>query len=291
MPLLCPNCREPLDLDALVCPNRHRFVERDGVLVLLETSFERRLIEFADRLTAIRASEGKRLLDASAYEGLPFSQLDAGDAAWRNEWRLRAYDLEIVVRLLSKRAHQCILDVGAWNGWLSHRLALCGHDVTAVDYFADEYDGLGARRRYSTHWRAIQVDLSDLSVLGEHFDVVILNRCLQFFADPPACIEAARPMLASGGMLIATGLQFFRDTRVKARQVEATRKRYRDRFDFELFLRPTKAYLDFGDLRQLRTSGLTLKQYPQLWRANLKSMLRPALPRHLYGVCVVEPGR
>ena len=39
-----------------------------------------------------------------------------------------------------------VLDVGAGNSWLSHRLASFGHQVVAVDRLDDELDGLGAWR-------------------------------------------------------------------------------------------------------------------------------------------------
>jgi 2-polyprenyl-3-methyl-5-hydroxy-6-metoxy-1,4-benzoquinol methylase len=290
MRLCCPICREPFDADAPACPNGHAFARRDGVLRLLDPSFEERLRAFADGWTAIRQAEGKRLLDASAYEGLPFSQLASGDPAWRVEWRLRSYDLAAIDGLLKRRGALRILDVGAWNGWLSHRLTAQGHAVTAIDFFADAHDGLAARQHYRTRWRAIQMDLADLSVLDERFDAVILNRCLAFFTDPVAYVARARDRLAPGGVLIATGLQFFRAPGVKAREVAATQKHYRDRHGFDLFLRPTRGYLDFADRDRLRAGGMALRAYPQLWRANLKSMLRPALPRHLYGVCSAGAG-
>ena len=284
---MCPNCREPIDAQTRACPNRHGFAERDGVLVLLAASFERRLADFAETLASIRAAEGKRLMDAAAYEGLPESQLGAGDAAWRDEWRLRRVDLAVVSRYVSgcKR----VLDVGAWNGWLSHRLARLGHEVTAVDYFADPFDGLGARRHYSTRWRAIQMDLLDLSLLDEPFDAVILNRCLSFSPDPAAYVIHARGRLAPGGVLIATGLQFFRDPVAKAREVETAKRHYAERYGFELFLRPTKGFLDGGDDRRLRRAGLSLKPYPHLWRANLRSWLDRTRPRHAFGLCVAGP--
>ncbi len=260
------------------------------MLILLGDTFGDRLKTYTSRLDAIRVDEGKWLTDALAYEGLPFSQLRCGDAEWRIEWRLRAYDLAIVSELLGNRSRQRILDIGAWNGWLSHRLAARGHTVTAIDYFAGEYDGLAARKHYSTHWQAIQMDLTDLSVLDECYDAVVVNRCLAFFPDPAAYLTAVRRLLSPDGMLILTGLQFFQDSSVKARRVAAQRQVYRECYGFELFLKPTKGHLDFDDRRRLQAQGVTLKPYPQLWLANIKSMFRRTLPRHMYGVYFAEPG-
>ena len=284
MGLRCPTCREPIDSRGQVCPNRHSFEYRDGVLRLLDAAFADRLESFTARLSVIREAEGKRLTDISAYEGLPFSQLESGDPAWRTEWRLRCHDLDMLSRLIAGRSRCRVLDVGAWNGWLSHRLAAQGHDVTAVDYFDDAHDGLAARKHYRTRWRAIQMDLADLAILDERFDLIVLNRCLAFFPDPVACVSSARGLLSSIGLLAITGLQFFRDPRFKARDVAALRQSYRERYGFELFLKPTKAYLDFADKARLQAHGLKLKPYTQLWLANVKSILNKTLPRHYYGV-------
>ena len=167
---------------------------------------------------------------------------------------------------------------------LSARLRADGHDVIGLDYFVDEYDGLGARRFYPTDWAAIQMDLIDLSVIDETFDVVILNRGLQFFPDPLAYLASVQHKVAQGGCLIVTGLQFFRDARAKAQQVAQAHRYYQDRYRRDLFLRPTKGYLDFSDRRKVQAAGLTLNRYPQLWRADLKAWLKPTAPLHRYGL-------
>ena len=154
--------------------------------------------------------------------------------------------------------------------------------MTAIDYFTDEYDGLGARKFYSTGWQPIQMDLTDLSVLSQCYDVVILNRCVQFFADPVAYATAVKQYVAPGGLLVLTGLQFFHDVREKARSVTALRA-YLNRHGLDFF-KPMKGYLDFADKQHLRARGVLLRCYPQLWPANLKSMLKGNRPRHYYGV-------
>jgi SAM-dependent methyltransferase len=252
----------------------------DGVLVLLKESFRQRLHAFTARLERFRDAEGKRILDSSLYEQLP----DAPSLRHDFEWRMRRYDLAVIRRILTGRVRQRILDVGAWNGWLSHRLAAAGHIVTAIDYFTDRYDGLGARAFYSTTWQAIQMDLSDLSVLDHCYDVIVLNRCLQFFPDPADYVAHVITKVAPGGLLIATGLAFFQDSSVKVREVHALQESYRRRYDMELFLHPAKGYLDFEDRSKLVAHGLELHLYRQLIAANLKSIVMPTRPRYYYGL-------
>ncbi len=289
MRLLCPNCREVIDAEALACPNGHRFICRSGVLSLLAESFGRELRPFLESFQAVRAAERKRRVDPAIYDRLPFIPADMGDVQFQLEWRLRQSDLVVVADRLRERPRSRVLDIGAWNGWLSHQLARRGHEVTAIDYFSDEYDGLGARRFYSTQWSAIQMDLLDLAVIDMTFDAIIVNRCLQFLPDPIAYVGSLRHKLSAGGQLIITGLPFFQDPRWKAQRVIEMQQAHRARYGFDLFLRPAKGYLDFGDKRCLEASGIEMKRYPQLWRASLRAMVDRTRPLQMYGVYTACP--
>lgn len=266
MRLRCPECLHLLTPvgKGMACPFGHRF-ERDanGVLVLLTGAFARELTGFAATLAHIRMVEGRRLLDAAAYPHLPFGPAVADDP----QWALRRRDWAVVCRLVPPRPPLTVLDVGAWNGWLSHRLAAQGHAVVAVDYFADPYDGLGAIRHYPPGrdghplWDAVQMDLLDLALLADPFDLVILNRCLQFQPDPVAFVRAIPALLKPGGWLLALGLEFFGRSADGAARVERERRRHREAYGFDLFLRPTRGYLDRDDLAALRALGMRFSSY------------------------------
>ncbi|HSN76951.1 MAG TPA: class I SAM-dependent methyltransferase [Anaerolineae bacterium] len=279
MTYLCPTCRTPLD-DARVCANGHAFEEKDGVLALLDPAFAAQLAAFCEPFERMRADRARPLLDPTVYARLPATP--PGHPP--HEWRLRRYDLALLRRLLRQRPQQKVLDVGAWNGWLSNGLASEGHLVTAVDYFDDEHDGLRAKKFYTSAWQAVQMDLLDLPALGERFDVIVLNRCVQFFPQPAAYVAQAKAQLAPGGLLILTGLEIYRDPRAKAARVARMLHSHRQRYGSDLFLRPTKGYLDFADKAQLEAQGVQIKPPWQLLPANLKALLWPALPRHCYGV-------
>lgn len=286
MRLLCPNCRHSFTLEtaalpasgSVTCPIGHSFVIADGVFELLDDDLARRLQAFLGPFTALRDSDEKRLLDPRIYPGLP----DAPEVRSNHEWRLRCYDLEVVTRLLADRPRQRVLDLGAWNGWLSNRLAQLGHRVTAIDYFVDEYDGLRARKFYDTDWQAIQMNLEDLDVLDQQFDVVIANRCVQFYADPPAYAATVKKKVAPGGTLLITGLGFMRDPSQRIAGLEALRQQYQDNgFDF---FKPMKGYLDFDDKARLAAQGFVLHPYRQLRVANTRSLLSATRPRYYYAI-------
>jgi 2-polyprenyl-3-methyl-5-hydroxy-6-metoxy-1,4-benzoquinol methylase len=277
MNLLCPTCHRPID-EENICPSGHIYYGQGGVLELLDEKFGAKLHAFTARFSQFRQQENRRIITRAIYPRLPHI------LSHDHEWRLRGYDLAIIRRLLSRKMNVRVLDIGAWNGWLCHHLAEMGHIVTGIDFFSDPFDGLGAKQFYPSDWQAIQMNLDDLSVLDGTFDVVILNRCLQFFPEPLAYAAQACAKIAPGGMLILTGLQFFREPRTKIRQIKAYEQRFREQYGFEIFLRPTKGYLDNNDQQQLVKMGVNLFSYPKLLISNLKAMLVPETPRHFYGV-------
>jgi SAM-dependent methyltransferase len=276
----CPVCREVFDPSRERCPGGHAFPTVDGVLRLVEPGFNARLSAFLHGFEGLREADGRRLRDPSVFPRLPF----ATELRHDPEWRMRRYDLAVIRRLIAGRAALSVLDVGAWNGWLSHNLAAAGHRVTAVDYFTDPLDGIGAHRFYETRWRPIQLDLRDLSVLDERFDLVVLNRCVQFFVDPPAMAAGAAERVADGGILVMTGLEVFADPRVRQRGLEALDERLR-RHGLEPFV-PIKGYLDRADEAGFRSLGIELRRYPQtrMRLAVLRSLLDRRRGRPCYGV-------
>ena len=283
---LCPECRKILDPSTLTCPRNHRFFQRDGVLVLLRREFATHLQAFVDVLQDFRSREGLRILDESIYDKLPYAEAQAGN--FRAEWRPRCHDLNVIRRLLRGRERQRVLDIGSYNGWLSAWLSRNGHEVTAVDFFADEHDGLGARKFYSrASWRSIQMDLGDLSILGARFDVVVLNRCLQFFPDPLAYLEHVKDRVAPGGLLILTGLDFYKNPSARQANLARLQERFQAQYGIDFFLRPTRGYLDLSDWKRLRAGGVIIRHYPAQWHRNIRSLLVPIRPRFCYGVCGV----
>lgn len=281
MKLRCPECREPLAPGGWQCRNRHRFIEDEGVLILLREDFQGHLNTFLDNFSRVRREMHGSTLAPADYPLLPYGKAVADHP----EWRLRQLDLEIALALIERRGGPLtILELGAYNGWLTHHLAAPGHDVTVIDYFLDDLDGLKTRRFYREKWRSIQMDMRDTDLLDARFDLIILNRCLQFFADPPAYFDQLAVMLNPGGTILLLGLQMFKDPRMKQAAMARQQAAFRERHGFDNFLVPLKGYLDFDDRKALRRRGVRLIPYARLAVANLRSFLQPSLPRHYYGI-------
>lgn len=278
--LLCPNCRLRISPETLTCSNQHRFRIEDGVLILLEENFARELNTFLSRFTEIRRIRFKNYLQPQDYPFLPFGKAVAGNM----EWQLRQYDLEIILAELENRRQQSILELGGYNGWLTHRLAALGHNVTAVDYFIDEPDGLKTRKYYQEEWKSIQMDIRDLSLLEQKFDVIILNRCLQFFENPVQYFKSLKEMLGKGGIILLTGLQIFKNPRGKIEDMQHEREEFLKKYGFNFLFVPFKGYLDAVDKQQLLVEGVHLKKYSGLKIANFRAWINSMHPVHYYGI-------
>jgi SAM-dependent methyltransferase len=220
-------------------------------------------------------------MDPAIYPTLPDGPAATGD----REWRHRRYDLDLVIRAIERhtRPIATVLDVGAWNGWLSARLAARGHELTGVDPFTDPYDGLGAHRHYRVRWTPVQLDVRDLTPLNTQYDLVVLNRCLAFAPDPIGLVRQAQARVAPGGLLVATGLQVFADPSAKARTISDRSSLFETRHGLPFFLWPTRGYLDTSDVSGFRAAGLRLRSYPWLRLHDLKARMRPTLPLHYHG--------
>ncbi len=199
------------------------------------------------------------------------------------EWRIRCFDVNIVQKHLANKQKQTVLEIGAWNGWLSHHIARAGHRLTAVDYSAHAEQGLGTITRYDVQWHGIQADLLDLEQFTTPFDVVVMNHGLHLFPDPIAYVQGLQKLVKPGGLLIILCVIVYRD----ASQRQAHNASLDDTMQREkgqsYFLRATRGYLDSNDKHQLENLGIRLRPYMGMWRANLKARVIPSAPAYYHG--------
>lgn len=281
---LCPDCHNELDSNTLCCSQGHCYqVDENGVICLLTEQTKAALTPFSEAICQKRQAGSYPLSDPAIYDSLPCAPLDQ----YNKEWQWRCDDLKIVQQLINRLTSQSpkrILDVGAFNGWLSHHLAADGHIVTAVDFFADPFDGLGAVQHYSHPFQAIQLDLADLTPLDTKFDVIIMNHGLQFFPDPIAHIRQLLDKLAPNGRLILIGLIIYRSPILRKRYLARANQEHLAQYGRPLFFRPTRGYLDHHHKNALQDLGLALHPYPQFQLYNRLSRLLPIIPWRGYAV-------
>ncbi|XHS79244.1 class I SAM-dependent methyltransferase [Burkholderiaceae bacterium UC74_6] len=145
-------------------------------------------MSFETSYLALREKEGRGFSDAQ-LRALP--SVEAGHPQ-AEEWRLRGLSCARLLDWLARRGTGArVLEVGCGNGWLAHRMASCGADVTATDVLVPEIEQ--ARRAFAsvTTLRFLLGGLDAAELRGQHFDLVVFAASLQYFADPAAVIERA----------------------------------------------------------------------------------------------------
>ena len=252
----------------------HRLEARPTHASFLRRDQEDRVRAFLTALRTYRQSRGEASLPPEVYPSLP----DHADAA--GTWAARRRDLRWIQGQLGRFEGADVLEVGAWNCWLSHRLTRLGHSVTAVDLFDDPDDGLGATRHYPERgWVAVQMDPAELEVLEAPFDLVVFNRCIQYFPDLGETLAQARRLLAPGGRVAITGVLPLSDPTDVAQKLEHERREFRRAHGMDLLFRPGKGYLDRRDVATLEEAGVEL--------SHARGILRSAVgrgPAEFFGV-------
>ena len=274
----CPQCELTLD-DAWRCAGGHAFSEVQGVRRLISPEFARMLDPFLQAFAQYRHEREERMPEPALFPRLPEAGIDLDPGLWR----LRVLDLQLVQGHIGARQGLRVLDVGAWNGWLSHRLAAAGHLVTAVDVFTDPLDGLGAVVHYPANFRAIQCDQERLHLLDGPYDLIVAQRCMGYMVDIAKSIEQIRGLLAPGGSAILTGLNIFRRTGPIRAHFAQSATRFQEQFGIPYFFKPVKGYLDLDDQYQLVTCGVELVDQPGSGMTNLLSRPFPWKPVYRYG--------
>lgn len=248
-----------------------RFEHRGGIYRFLSPRRAEAADPFQRQYRAVREREGYSSPAAEYYRRLP--EVARGDPH-AAEWRIRRESFtnlqwHAMPAVSDSRGH--VLDLGAGNGWLSHRLASAGHRVAAVDRLDDQADGLGACRHYSTSFAAVQADFDALPFEPSQFDLVVFNGSLHYSADPVATLAEARRMLAPlGAIAVMDSPMFAREHEGHAmvaeqlRQIEATS-------GTGAAIRPGIGFLTFDALeRSVRSLGLRSRFFeshgPMLWR-------------------------
>ena len=212
---------------------------------------------------AVRAREGYRALTAECYRMLPCVRSDSPHAS---EWRIRAESFQQLQRrvLLGAREKHAerapsarfpgtlpaggsgplrVLDLGAGNGWLSHRMARLGHHAVATDRLDDEDDGLGACRHYPTPFARVHADFDALPFTPAQFDLVVFNGSLHYAPDVAATLARAHRMLAPGGTLAVMDSPMYHHDADGHAMVAEKLRRFRTEYGLTHVVHPSVGFL------------------------------------------------
>jgi SAM-dependent methyltransferase len=178
-----------------------------------EAMLDAKLASFATAYAEHRESEGRRLARADLL-ALPW--LREGPHA--SQWAVRSRTFEAFLdRVLEPAAKSSarpltVLDLGAGNGWLSHRVAALGHSAFALDIRGDDVDGLGAGD-WPAHFERILASFDSIPLADASSDITVFNASLHYAVDLPAVLAEAKRVTRRGGTIAILDSPFYRRER------------------------------------------------------------------------------
>jgi SAM-dependent methyltransferase len=278
----CPECGERVTGDGdsgFACPACiTAFPRVQGILRFMPPGRALSLEPFLRQYRAVRARDGFRESSPEYYRALPMVRREDPRAA---EWRVRRQSYAALqARVLPAvwDGPTRVLDLGAGNCWLAHRLAASGHRVVAVDCLDDDVDGLGVYRHYPVSFVVVQGDFDALPFEPLQFEVVVLNGSLHYSLDPIATLGGAKAMLAPGGAIVVMDSPMFVTDRAGMAMLDAQRRRWAEVPGGGGPVQPGVGYLTFDLLKRAAADlGLRAEFFPS--RGPLGWRLRRELGR------------
>ncbi len=220
---------------------------------------------FLEQYRQVRHAEGRGSQDAAYYRALPFRDLSGRNSSM---WGMRARTYRYFeTRLLTKWERATsgsldILDLGAGNCWMSYRLSLRNHRVTALDIFDDPLDGLRASRNYPFPILAIEGEFNALPFAANSFDLVIYNAAIHYSTDYLETLGEAQRCLRPSGRVVILDSPVYRTHEQGLRMVEERKITYRKNHGFASDVMNSVEFLDEPTLHLLSASlGLQWSVY------------------------------
>jgi 2-polyprenyl-3-methyl-5-hydroxy-6-metoxy-1,4-benzoquinol methylase len=220
-------------------------------------------------------------IDPQDYDLLPFVY----SSCMEDQLKYRRKSSKLVKELLGKNQKLNILEIGAWNGWLTHSLGVNNNTVTSIDYFIDEVNGLGTRKFYSKpNWTSIQCDIENPELLNAQFDLIIFNHNVQFLSDPTGVIRRYKNLLSKHGKIVLLGLSIFKNIQGRRQAVRDFQDHYKKNYDIDVFFRPCRGYLAGIDLKGLKNESFKIKSYTAYYLRNKLAIVFTNRPKYMYAI-------
>jgi SAM-dependent methyltransferase len=144
-----------------------------------------------------------------------------------------------------------VLDLGAGNCWLSHRLSTRNHRPVAIDIFNDERDGLRAARHYPNSFPVIETDFDHLPLPPESFDLAIFNASFHYSVNYYGTLSELRRCLRPSGFFVILDTPIYRLKEHGARMVQERHATFLKRYGFPSDALPSIEFLDFSTVQKL----------------------------------------
>ncbi|HLJ49123.1 MAG TPA: class I SAM-dependent methyltransferase [Bryobacteraceae bacterium] len=246
-------------------------------------------LQFLDDYRKIRHAEGRGSDEPAYYLALPYKDLSGRNSS---QWDIRGRSYRHFERKILRAWEQeskgplQILDLGAGNGWMSHRLRGHGHMPVALDIFTDPRDGLLAARRYSPDLPLIESDFNMLPFAGASFDVIIYNASIHYSPDYRRTLAEARRCLRPGGRFVIIDSPIYKAREHGERMREEKHQQFKQQYGFRSDAVPSIEFLDEPAIAELgRDLGIEWQVHRpwhgwnwflRPWKARLKRRRPPS---------------
>jgi SAM-dependent methyltransferase len=213
--------------------------------------------QFLQEYRHIRHAEGRGSENSAYYRALPFCHAtDRNASMWQMRARTFNYFVNRVLEPMEQRkgAPLDVLDLGAGNCWLSHRLSLRHHRPVAIDIFSDEKDGLGAAHHYRKPVATIESDFDHLPLPADRFDLAIFNASFHYSTDYVRTLNEVRRCLRQGGLVVILDSPVYRLPDHGARMVAEKHATFLQQYGFRSDAMPSIDFLDLPMLSNLQTA-------------------------------------
>jgi len=250
-------------------PNGYTLEYTSDVYSVMTTEFRERLSSFLANYKKIQAT--RNTLPSELIADFPFVRFKK----FKNEIYSRKRDLDILECVLKDASGGMILEIGAWNGWLSSRLAKQNYSVISADIFRDETNGLASKKYHKTKpMLSLQTDLRDPSIYKIKFDHIIFNHSLQFLPDPETILEAYSKLLQPRGQLIILGLDYRKNEARQYKRVKAYREKFFNENGFQIHFYDAKGFADTKLMNYLTEKKFEYIPYRKLFVISLLKKLK-----------------
>jgi SAM-dependent methyltransferase len=232
-----------------------------------------------------RAAEGR---GSAALTGLPYVRHGPHSRAWRV--RARTFE-RFITEVVQVRAAEVsgrtlrVVDLGAGNGWLCHRLVQGGHVGIAIDLRDDSVDGLGAADAITAEagprFGRVVGSFEAVPLPDGCCDIAVFNAALHYALDLRATLAEAARIVVRGGRVVILDSPFYASETDGHAMVEDKRRTASERFGA---LAPELTALPFIEfLTRDRLMAASPDELPE-WRRHrvrypLAYELRPLLAR------------
>lgn len=211
---------------------------------------------FLNDYIKIRHAEGRGSADSRYYLELPYRDVTG---RLQDQWTIRGKSYRYfegrILREIEEAAGRPlrIADLGAGNCWMSYRLALRGHSVTAIDILTDALDGLRAGEHYQSRiaFARLNAEFDCLPVADGSLDLAVYNASIHYSTDYRRTLAEVRRCLKAGGRFFIVDSPVYQKREHGERMKRDRHQQFQQTYGFASDSLPSIEYFDEETLREL----------------------------------------